>query len=217
MGLLAAAGLVRQKPHQRQQGRSRHRRRERRDVQIGPRRNGYTAERVAAAVRATRGRAGRTARRHGRRARRCVPLIAGSNSNNGVPFRASRPGRTRTPTRSYNEISPGYFPHVGVPLLAGRDFTRADVVGAPKVAIVNEAFARKFKMGSDVVGKRMSRSAAATTSRWTSRSSVSCRNANYSDVKQIAFRRSSSPVSSERSNRRHDVLCEDAEPRPRSC
>ena len=40
-------------------------------------------------------------------------------------------------------------------MLAGREFTVADGPGAPKVAVVNEAFARKFQMGTDVVGKRM--------------------------------------------------------------
>jgi len=43
-----------------------------------------------------------------------------------------------------------------VPLLGGRDFTTSDESGAPRVAIVNEAFARKFNLGRQVVGKRMS-------------------------------------------------------------
>ena len=43
-----------------------------------------------------------------------------------------------------------------VPLLAGREFTGSDVLGAPKVAIVNEAFARKFGLDPrDAVGKFM--------------------------------------------------------------
>ena len=46
----------------------------------------------------------------------------------------------------YNVVSPGYFGTVGMRLLAGRDFTRGDIEGGPKVAIVNEAFARKFKI-----------------------------------------------------------------------
>jgi ABC-type antimicrobial peptide transport system permease subunit len=39
-----------------------------------------------------------------------------------------------------------------VPVLSGREFTAADRVGAPKVAVVNEAFAKKFHLGRDVVG-----------------------------------------------------------------
>jgi len=53
-------------------------------------------------------------------------------------------------------VGPGYFRTLGVPLLGGREFTRGDALGSQKVAIVNEAFAKKFNMGSDVVGKFMS-------------------------------------------------------------
>jgi predicted permease len=52
-------------------------------------------------------------------------------------------------------VGPGYFKTMGIPLLAGRDFTAQDVAGAPKVAIVNEAFVKKFNLGNDAVGKLM--------------------------------------------------------------
>jgi predicted permease len=55
----------------------------------------------------------------------------------------------------YNEVSAGYFRVLGVPLRAGREFTPADIPGSPKVAIVNETFAKKFGLGRDAVGKRM--------------------------------------------------------------
>src|SRR5262249_9188189 len=38
-------------------------------------------------------------------------------------------------------------------LLAGRDFTEADRLGAPRVAIVNRAFVRKFGLGDAPLGK----------------------------------------------------------------
>ena len=56
----------------------------------------------------------------------------------------------------FNAVGPGYFKTFGVPLLAGRDFTASDASTAPKVAIVNEAFAKKFNLGRQVVGKHMS-------------------------------------------------------------
>lgn len=40
--------------------------------------------------------------------------------------------------------------------MSGREFTESDELGTPKVAIVNQAFARKFGLGADAVGKRMS-------------------------------------------------------------
>jgi predicted permease len=55
----------------------------------------------------------------------------------------------------FNEISAGYFNTLGVALLAGREFTSSDALSAPKVAIVNEEFARKFNLGRDAVGKSM--------------------------------------------------------------
>jgi hypothetical protein len=42
-----------------------------------------------------------------------------------------------------------------MPRLAGREFDTRDGVGAPKVAVVNEAFARKFGLGRSAVGKFM--------------------------------------------------------------
>ena len=82
----------------------------------------------------------------------------------------------------YNEVGPGYFKTMGIPLLAGREFTRADTLGAPKVAIVNEAFAKKFNLGRDAVGKRIGTTAGRHASS-TSRSSASCKDAKYSEVK----------------------------------
>ena len=52
-------------------------------------------------------------------------------------------------------LGSGYFGTVGMRLLSGRDFSRSDIEGGPKVAIVNEAFAKKFGLGRDAVGKRM--------------------------------------------------------------
>jgi putative ABC transport system permease protein len=52
-----------------------------------------------------------------------------------------------------NRTGPGYFRTMRIPLLAGRDFDRHDDIGAPKVAIVNEAFAKAFFNGANPVGR----------------------------------------------------------------
>jgi predicted permease len=52
-------------------------------------------------------------------------------------------------------ISPGFFPTLKIPLLAGRDFTPADGNAAPKVAIVNEQFARFFFPGANPLGRHL--------------------------------------------------------------
>jgi predicted permease len=85
-----------------------------------------------------------------------VPLLAGSNWGSSVSVQGFEKGPDTDAHANYNKISPGYFRTVGVPLMSGREFTAADAPGAPKVAIVNEAFAKKFNLGREGVGKRMS-------------------------------------------------------------
>ena len=53
-----------------------------------------------------------------------------------------------------NQSDPGYFATAGIDLVKGRDFTDADREGSLPVAIVNEAMARQFWPGAEVVGKR---------------------------------------------------------------
>ena len=52
-----------------------------------------------------------------------------------------------------NTISPGYFRTMGIPLVAGREFTEADGATAPRVAIISEAMAHYF-FGQNPVGRR---------------------------------------------------------------
>jgi predicted permease len=85
-----------------------------------------------------------------------VPALSGSNWGSSVSVQGFKAGPDTDTGARVNQVAPGYFRTLGIPLLAGRDFTRADRLGAPKVAIVNEAFARKFNLAPDVVGKRMS-------------------------------------------------------------
>lgn len=50
-------------------------------------------------------------------------------------------------------VSPHYLATLGIPLRGGRDFTESDVTGAEPVAIVNEAFARRFWEGLPATGR----------------------------------------------------------------
>ncbi len=59
------------------------------------------------------------------------------------------------PTATYFAISPDYFQAMGIPLRAGRFFTRADNETSPVVVIVNEAFSRKYFPERDAVGQRV--------------------------------------------------------------
>jgi putative ABC transport system permease protein len=52
-----------------------------------------------------------------------------------------------------NAVSPEWFDTMGIALLSGRDFTDSDRVGGPPVAIVNEAFARRYLPGRPPIGQ----------------------------------------------------------------
>jgi predicted permease len=85
-----------------------------------------------------------------------IPLLAGSNWGSSVSVEGFPSGPDTDNSARYNEVGPGYFRTLGVPLFAGREFTGADAIGSPKVAIVNEAFAKKFNLGHDAVGRHIS-------------------------------------------------------------
>ncbi len=84
-----------------------------------------------------------------------VPILAGNNWGNRVRVQGFQDGPDVDAGSSFNLIGPGYFRTLGIDMLAGREFETADERGRPRVAIVNEAFAKKFGLGRDVLGKRM--------------------------------------------------------------
>ena len=59
-------------------------------------------------------------------------------------------------------VTPGYFGLMGIPLLKGRDFSERDDAAAPPVLVVNDAFARKYFPGEEVIGKRIKSGAMAS-------------------------------------------------------
>jgi putative ABC transport system permease protein len=62
-------------------------------------------------------------------------------------------------------VTPEYFHLLGMPLLRGRLFTEWDIENAPRVAIINEAFARTWWPDQDPLGKRLKLGRADTS--WT--------------------------------------------------
>jgi predicted permease len=69
----------------------------------------------------------------------------GSNTRAAI---YDEPGRTPE-----NPVTPGWFAVFGTRLLTGRDFDARDVAGAPPVAVVNDAYARKFFTGRNPLGQ----------------------------------------------------------------
>jgi predicted permease len=80
-----------------------------------------------------------------------VALIAGSSWGSNVTTDAALPADTHC---LYNELGPGYFGKMGIPLIAGREFTEADNLAGTKVAVVNQVFAKRFFEGQNAIGHR---------------------------------------------------------------
>jgi predicted permease len=149
---------------------------------LSPELSGYTPEktrlffeRLEEELRATPGVTGVTVA--------LVPLLAGSNWGNDVNVQGFQSGPDTDSNSRFNEVGPGYFATMGVPLMAGREFTAADGAKAPKVAIVNEEFAKKFNLGRDAVGKLMGAGSGNRSKLDTLIIGVA-QNAKYSEVKR---------------------------------
>jgi predicted permease len=85
-----------------------------------------------------------------------VPVLSGQNWGTRVTKVEGVESAPDADAQSkWTFIGPDYFRTLGIPLLAGREFTRTDTPKSQKVAIVNEQFAKKFHLGSDVIGKRV--------------------------------------------------------------
>ena len=82
-----------------------------------------------------------------------VPLLGGNNWGTDVYVQGFPKGPDVDNNTRFNMVGPGYFTALGVPMLAGRDISASDIRGGSKVAVVNETFANKFKLGRDAVGK----------------------------------------------------------------
>jgi predicted permease len=65
----------------------------------------------------------------------------------------TKPGEQ--PACGHYAVSPGFFATTQTPLLQGREFTAADNADTPPVAIVNEAFARRFFPGVNPIGRHI--------------------------------------------------------------
>ncbi len=84
-----------------------------------------------------------------------VPLLSNSNWTNNITIEGFDAGPDADTNVSVARVGTDYFRTMGIPLLAGRELTRADAENAPRVAVVNEAFGRKFNFGANVIGKRL--------------------------------------------------------------
>ena len=70
------------------------------------------------------------------------------------------PGPKDDAASGWTRVTPGFFTAIGNPILRGRAIDERDIESAPHVAVINEAFARKFFKNEDPIGKHFGRTAA---------------------------------------------------------
>ena len=63
--------------------------------------------------------------------------------------------RSDMPDAQNRQTTPGWFDAMGIPLLRGRLMERSDDEKAPRVVVVNEAFAKRFFPNGEAIGKRI--------------------------------------------------------------
>ena len=86
---------------------------------------------------------------------RMTPLSYGSYSSTAIAVDGYQPPPEEQPTVEYNEVGPDYFVTMGIPLVTGREFTRADDEKAARVAVVNESMAAHYWRGRNPIGERL--------------------------------------------------------------
>ncbi len=86
-----------------------------------------------------------------------VTPVSGGSWQFDVDVPGAPPTNERDRVAYVNLISPDFFKAMSTRMIAGRDFAASDASGAPEVAIVNEAFAKKFFGGQTPVGRTIRR------------------------------------------------------------
>ncbi len=84
---------------------------------------------------------------------RATPLSYGSFSSTPIAVDGYQPPPEEQPTVEYNEVGPDYFVTMGIPLVSGREFTRADNENSAPVAVVNETMATRYWRDKNPIGE----------------------------------------------------------------
>jgi predicted permease len=81
--------------------------------------------------------------------------FSGDNTGGNLTIEGYQPKADEYVGSQQIAVGPGFFKAMDIPLRAGRDITERDDTGAPKVVVVNEAFARKYFAGRNPVGSHL--------------------------------------------------------------
>ncbi len=82
-----------------------------------------------------------------------IPLGFGGNNSTTVAIDGYVPRENEEIVINYSTVSAGYFDTMGIPLRAGREYTDADTLEAPRTVVINEAMARRYWQDGNALGK----------------------------------------------------------------
>ena len=106
---------------------------------------------------------------------RVVPFTYTVYSSAAIEVDGYQPPPNEQPTVEYNQVAEDYFGTIGIPIVSGREFARADNENAPPVAIINQTMAAKYWPGKNALGQRLK-----VKDRWMEIVGIA-KNANYRD------------------------------------
>ena len=86
-----------------------------------------------------------------------MPVIGRSSYGTNIVLEGDLGAHPDGVNSKYSEIGAGFFGKMGIPLIAGREFTDADTAAAPNVAVVNEEFVKRFLGGQNPIGRHFTR------------------------------------------------------------
>ena len=129
-------------------------------LSVDPRVNGYSAERTVQLLADIRRRVAALPGVISVVTTDSIPLNGGNRRDEFhalvKPKSSSAAASEPEPTVELFMVTPGYFETMGIPRLAGRDFSNETVTSGPKSAIVNEAFAQKLFGSENPIGQSVS-------------------------------------------------------------
>jgi predicted permease len=116
-------------------------------------------------------------------------LLSSQTWGNAVVIEGHAPPDGRTLRSFVNAVTPAYFDVLRIAMLRGRGFTEDDREQAPSVAIVNDAFVRRFFDGAEPLARRVglcgSESCSPSTTRMMEIVGVA-EDARYSNLRNAA-------------------------------
>lgn len=82
-------------------------------------------------------------------------LFTGRESRDELTIEGYAPADGHKADSRWDQVAPGFFAVVGIPLLQGREILPSDLPGAPRVCVINRAFADQFFPNTNPIGKHI--------------------------------------------------------------